>query len=100
MIYILMWCSMWLVVVLVALLGVIGGYIVYLLLQKKLIVSDSTTPLTSSQDVFIADLSTIRIKHPVFVTLKAALQEHIVGMDGFINALLIALLVKGHVLVE
>ncbi len=101
MIYILMVSGMWLVVVLVIVLAVIGGYIIYLLLQKKIAsfvdvaVSDS-----SKSSVFAQDLAMIQIKHPVLGELKAALQQHIMGMDGFINALLTSLLVKGHVLVE
>lgn len=93
---------MWLVVVLVVLLGIIWGYIVYLLLQKQSVILKDTDSSSTSQNnvLFTNDLSSIQIKHPVFVELKAAIQEHIVGMDGFINSLLIALVVKGHVLVE
>lgn len=92
--------GMWLVVVLVVLLWIIGGYIVYLLLQKKTVISEIGAPLSPSKDVFATNLSAIRIKHPVLIELKTTLQQHIVGMDGFINGLLVALLVKGHVLVE
>jgi MoxR-like ATPase len=91
---------MWLVVVLVVLLWIIGGYIVYLLLQKKTVISEIGAPLSPSKDVFATNLSAIRIKHPVLIELKTTLQQHIVGMDWFINGLLVALLVKGHVLVE
>ncbi len=92
---------MWLVVILVVLLWIIGGYIVYLLLQKKSASGvDTAVSDSSKSSVFAQDLATIQIKHPVLWELKAALQQHIVGMDGFINALLISLLVKGHVLVE
>lgn len=91
---------MWLIVVLVMVLAVIGGYIVHLLLQRKSTSEDNTASSTISENIFSNDLGTIQIKHPLFVELKAAIQQHIVGMDGFINGLLVALLVKGHVLVE
>lgn len=103
MIYIFDMWYMWLIVVLVLILAIIGAYIVHLLVQKKSLVTEdniSTSPTGGPTNVFGTDLGALSIKHPVFAPLKAALQQHIVGMDGFINALLIALLVKGHVLVE
>jgi hypothetical protein len=47
-------------------------------LQKKAVVSEIGVPLSSSKDVFATDLAAMRIKDPIFVELKSALQQHIV----------------------
>lgn len=91
---------MWLIVVMVLVLASIGGYVVYLLIQQKSIVSTQPISQVSPENVFAHDLQGIRIKHPLFVELKSHIQEHIIGMDGFIHALFVALLAQGHVLVE
>lgn len=49
---------------------------------------------------FEQGLDHLHIHHPVMKDIKHHFHESLVGLDGFINGLLLALIAKGHVLVE
>lgn len=53
-----------------------------------------------SADVLLQGVDKLSIKHTKIAELKLAIHEHIVGMEGFINAIVITLLAGGHALVE
>lgn len=53
-----------------------------------------------SADVLLQGVEKLNIKHTKLADLKAAIHEQIVGMDGFINAIIVTLLAGGHALVE
>lgn len=53
-----------------------------------------------SADVLLQGVDRLSIKHAKIAELKLAIHEHIVGMEGFINAIVITLLAGGHALVE
>jgi hypothetical protein len=53
-----------------------------------------------SADVLAQGVDALVIKQGKISVLKDAIHQQIVGMDGFINAIIITLLAGGHALVE
>jgi len=89
------------IIVIVAIIA----WVVSIALQKqKNVVVQNLTPRERksyvSPDVLLQGVEKITITHEKIVDLKAAIHEQIVGMDGFINAIIITLLARGHALVE
>ncbi len=85
---------------------IIVAWVVFLALerQKELKAESWKLKLTDtsyvSADVLTQGVDALVIKQEKLLTLKDAIHEQIVGMDGFINAIIITLLAGGHALVE
>jgi hypothetical protein len=85
---------------------VVVAWVVHLQLkqQKELKVTSSKTKVLDksyvSADVLAQGVDALVIKQGKLSALKDAIHKQIVGMDGFINAIIITLLAGGHALVE
>ena len=85
----------------------IVGWVVFLMLKRQNQTQDARRKTQDtlhksyvSSDVLLQWVEKLNIKHEKIADLKAAIHEQIVGMDGFINAIIITLLAGGHALVE
>jgi|GEM_PF-2349772 len=80
----------------VVVIGIVGWVIFFQLQQKKDPQYCKTDAIDQKSYVSISLLSqgldTLTIKHEKLVELKLAIHEQIVGMDGFINAIIVTLL--------
>lgn len=83
----------------------IVGWVTFVAIQRQ---NSSITPTSDLKEkksyvsaaVLLQGVDKLAIKHEKLADLKAAIHEHIVGMDGFINAIIVTLLARGHALVE
>jgi len=93
------------IISIVVIIGIVG-WVVFLALQRQKQYKVQSTKYKSpeksyvSADVLLQWVEKLVVKHDKMADLKAAIHEQIVGMDGFINAIIITLLAGGHALVE
>lgn len=79
----------------------IVGLVMYMVLVKGEKISPSISEVTwIDMIIFRHGLDDVVVSQADFLAIKEEIQRHIVGMDGLLNTLLIALFCEGHVLVE
>lgn len=105
MLFILMFFSMPRIILSITVIVAIVAWVVSIALQKQknVVVQNPNSRERKSYvspDVLLQGVEKITITHEKLADLKAAIHEQIVGMDGFINAIIITLLAGGHALVE
>lgn len=93
------------IIVSVIVVVIVVWYVLYLALDRDAHIDHSTQKpdkrkMYVSSDVLLQWLSKLSIKHPKILSLKESIHEDIVGMEWFINAIIVTLLCGGHALVE
>lgn len=83
-----------------ALLIIVGGSIAIWMMTQKSWSSDIPVSVSSPRSRFPSHFEGVDLVQKDFVKLLDAMHQHVVGMDDLLLSLSIALLVKGHVLVE